>query len=67
MSGRRSFMRWLLVSIAFAIILSLWGIYVNEPDNNLNISQKVTFWFTVCGFLLTEFVQFCVWVRKRDL
>ena len=59
-------MRWTIISIAIAIVLCIFGVYVTGPEN-LNVAQKAIFWFTVCGFLMAQFVHFLVWVRKKDL
>jgi len=59
-------MRWTIVSIAFALALIAFGIYITGPEN-LNVTQKAIYWFCVAGFLTAQAVHFFVWVRRKDL
>ena len=59
-------MRWIIVSILLAIVLSLFGLWVSDPLAG-NVAPKAIFWLGVGGFLLAEMMHFCGWVRKRDL
>jgi hypothetical protein len=59
-------MRWTLISIAVAIALIVFGIYITGPEN-MNIAQKCTYWFVVVGFLVSQAVHAMSWMRKHDL
>ena len=59
-------MRWTLISIAVAIVLVIFGIYITGGEN-MNIVQKAVYWFCVLGFLIAQGVHALVMVRKHNL
>ena len=59
-------MRWTLISIAVAVVLVIFGIYVTGGEN-MNIVQKAIYWFCVLGFVITQGVHLLVKVRKHNL
>lgn len=59
-------MRWTLISIAVAIVLIVFGIYITGPEN-MNITQKAIYWFCVVGFLMSQGFHALSWLRKHDL
>ena len=59
-------MRWTLISIAVAIALIVFGVYITGPEN-MNITQKAIYWFCVVGFLMSQGVHALVWLREHDL
>ena len=59
-------MRWTILSILFAVVLALIGLWISDPLEG-NVAPKAVYWFTVTGFLLAQGFHFFGWVRKHDL
>ena len=59
-------MRWTLISIFAAIALIVLGFYAVGADN-MNISEKATYWFCVVAFLTAQGFRLIEWVHEHDL
>ena len=59
-------MRWTVLSVLVALILSLFGLWVSDPLAG-NVAPKAIFWFIVVAFLSIETSHFCAWVHDKDL
>lgn len=59
-------MRWTVTSIFVAIALIVIGFFVWGGDN-MDISEKCTYWLVVVGFLFAEGFRALEWLHDHDL
>ena len=59
-------MRWIVLSVLVALVLSLFGLWVSDPLAG-NVAPKAIYWLIVTAFLSIEAARFFRWVHDRDL